>query len=554
MKINRYLLTIFITFLFISAIFNNISNGQLIQIYNIDKSTNYNGYIIQFKQGSVIEYKHQLKIRLKNVFLNLTEKIMSMFLTQNIKNYKNYLLSIHRIAKKDISKILEKDNLSNEIIITEFINVFNGISIKNMSDEFIQSIKDLSYVKNVIPNYLISVTLDDSVPLINADEVWKIKDSFNRNITGKGVTIAILDTGIDYTHADLKDNYIQEGSYDFINNDSDPMDDYGHGTHCAGIICGKGNSSNFQYIGVAPDAKFYAIKILNEKGEGNFETYLAGMEKAIDPNGDGDTSDHANIISLSFGTNEPGRPNDQFCEVVDNLVKAGVVVVVAAGNRGPGLNTITSPGCAIQSICVGSIDKQGVIATSSSRGPVEWDGNYMIKPDLIAPGVGITSAKNGGGYIVKSGTSMAAPHVAGAVALILQENPDFDPEKVKQALKENAKDLGYKSYTQGNGLIDVLNVLKEDTLYIDSPYEVDEFNWFRVKITDKNDNPVKALVLITFPFNLPRLRYGSSLIFKAPIILLNNKETLKGKIRVFKIDSRYEIIQKDIFILNKLEN
>jgi len=550
MSINKHLFTIFITFLVLSSMFITNSDAQLIQIYDINKFTDYNGYIIQFKQESIIEYKNQLKIKLKNQFFNLTEKIINMLLNLNLKNYKNHLLSIHNNAKQDILKILNNNDLSNEIIHSEFINLFNGLSVSNMSGEFLQSIKDLSYVQNVIPNYLISVTLDESIPMINADDVWKIKDSYNRNVTGKGVTIAVLDTGVDYTHADLKDNYIQDGSYDFINNDTDPMDDYGHGTHCAGIICGKGNSSNFQYIGVAPDAKFYAIKILNEKGQGSFETYLEGMEKAVDPNDDGDMSDHADIISLSFGTNTPGRPDDPLCEVLDNVVKEGVVVVVAAGNLGPELNTITSPGCAIQSICVGSVDKSGVIATSSSRGPVVWDGNYMVKPDLVAPGVGITSSKNGGGYIVKSGTSMAAPHVAGVAALILQANPDFEPEKVKQVLIENAEDLGYQSNTQGEGILNALNVFKEDNLVIDAPYEVDEFKWFRIKITDKNENPVKALILITFPFNFPRLKYGASVIFKAPIIWLNEKEILKGKIWVFKLNEESKIIQKDIIILN----
>jgi len=550
MRIKKYLCTIFITILFFLTLFNNNSNALVIQTYNYNKSTNTQEYIIEFNEEPLIRFKNQIKTKIQNGFWNLTEKIVNIISIANIQNHKNQLLSIHKNAKEDISKILGKDDLFSEIFLRDFVDVFNGISIKNISYEFIQRIKNLPYVKTVIPNYKISVTLDESTPLINADDLWKIEDAYGRNITGKGIKIAILDTGVDYTHPDLKDNYIQQGSYDIINNDTDPMDDNDHGTHCAGIICGKGISSNFQYIGVAPDAKYYAIKILNENGDGNFETYLSGMEKALDPNSDGDYSDHSDIISLSFGTDEPGRPDDQFCKVIDNIVEAGVIVVAAAGNRGPESNTITSPGCALKSICVGSTDKHDVIASSSSRGPVVWDGNYMIKPDMVAPGVSITSTKNGGGYIIKSGTSMAAPHVTGAAALILQANPDYNPEKVKQVLKENAKNLGYDPNTQGSGRIDVLNVFKEDILYIDAPTEVTEFKWFRVKITDKNGTPVKAWILITFPFNLPRLKYGSSLIFKAPIIFLNNKDTLKGKISVFKIDSKYEIIKKDILIIN----
>ncbi|MDH7507457.1 MAG: S8 family peptidase, partial [Candidatus Thermoplasmatota archaeon] len=470
---------------------------------------------------------------------------------QNIKNHKKQLLSIHNNAKKEIIKILEKKNLSNEIFLKEFINVFNGVSIKNIPDEFIQKIKDLPYVKNIIPNYKISATLDVSVPLINADELWKMKDSNNVNITGKGVNIAILDTGVDYNHPDLKDNYIEAGSYDFINNDTDPMDDNGHGTHCAGIICGKGYSSNFKYVGVAPDAKYYAIKILDENGNGNFETYLSGMEKALDPNGDGDYSDHADIISLSFGTNTPGRPDDQFCEIVDNVVKEGIVVVVAAGNNGSDFNTITSPGCARLSICVGATDKNDVIASFSSCGPVEWDGNYLVKPDIVAPGVNIISTKKGGGYIAKSGTSMSAPHVAGAAALILQARSDFTPEQVKQVLKEKAKNLGYNQNIQGSGRIDVLNVLKKDTLYIEAPSIINESQWFMVKIKNKNGEPVKALILFTIHFHLTRIRYGSSVIFKAPIIYINDKESLNCKIRIFTKYDKFETIEKEIIVINK---
>ena len=550
MRFNKYLCILLFIHICLSVVYNNSTNAQIIQNYIIEKSSDAHEYIIEFNEEPLIRFKNLLKIRLKNEFFNLSEKIANSFFIKIIQNYKNQLLSIHKNAKEDILKILGKDDTFDDIFHKEFINVFNGISIKNITYELVQRIKDLPYVKTVLPNNKISATLDESVPLINADDMWNTKDIYGRNITGQDIKIAILDTGVDYTHPDLIDNYIQAGSYDIINNDTDPMDDNGHGTHCAGIICGTGISSNFQYTGVAPDAKFYAIKILDKNGDGTFETYLLGMEKALDPNGDGDYSDHADIISLSFGTDEPGRPDDQFCKIVDDMVEVGIIVVVAAGNRGPGSNTITSPGCAISSICVGSTDKQDFIASFSSCGPVEWDGNYLIKPDIMAPGVSITSTKNGGGYTVKSGTSMAAPHVAGAAALILQANPDYSPEKVKQVLKENAVNLGCKPNVQGSGRIDVLNVFKEDKLYIDAPSEVTEFKRFKVNITDKYSKPVKAWVLLIFPFNLPRLRYGSSVTFKAPIILLNNKETLKGKIWVFKIESDYEIIKKDILIIN----
>jgi len=551
----KKIFVILVLFLFLTTIFNfNSSAIKVIQKDNdINNKQNYNGYIIELKDKPILSMRNKLKIVAKYLFSNLSEKVKNNFISKKIQDYEEKLISIHQTVKENISKLIGNDVKFEEIISKEYFDIFNGISINDISDEVITKIKNLNCIKDIFPNYKISITLDESVPLINTDDVWKMKDDLGRHITGKDITIAFLDTGVDYYHLDLRDNFIADGSYDFVNDDADPMDDNGHGTHVTGIALGRGIESNYQYIGVAPDAKFYSYKILKHDGEGDFLTYYEGMMRALDPNDDGDYSDKVDIISLSFGTKEPGDPDDSFCQVLDNVVNEGVTVVVAAGNLGPKSHTIASPGCARTSICVGSTNKNDIIASTSSRGPVIWNNNYMEKPDVVAPGVSIKSMKNGGGYVFNSGTSMATPHVAGAVALILQSNPSFNPNDVKEYISQSTIDLGYDVNTQGSGRIDVLkSLVPNDKFIIEAPYEVNETQIFRVKVSDDNGNPIRAWTFMLVPFHIPRLKYRHTRNFIAPIIVSKNKDCIEGKIIVIKISGGFSIIKKDIKIINKI--
>lgn len=562
MIINKRVFALLSVVFLLTTSYNLNSVAIDIKTFTIDNQTklndnaDFNGYIIEFKEEPLFKFKNRLIEKINNFFVSLSKKAIDIFLSQYLKNHKNKLLSLHRNAKEDILN-LNRNDVSVKIIFSrEYITIFNGIKINNIPDELVKKIEDLPYVKEVFPDISISVALDESVPLINANDVWNLKDAYGQKINGKGVTIAILDTGVDYNHPDLKDNYIPIGSFDFVNNDSYPMDDNGHGTHCAGIVLGNGNDSNYRYVGVAPGAKFYAFKVLNDTGAGNYSTYLAGMEAAVDLNRDGDTSDHVDIISLSFGTQTPGTPTDKLCQVADDIVDAGVVVVAAAGNLGT-QGSITSPGCAQKVICVGASDKNDKIAYFSSKGPVEWDGNYMIKPDVVAPGVSITSTCMGGGYTTKQGTSMAAPHIAGVIALLLQTHPNFSPNELKDILKAATVDLHYDSNTQGSGRIDLLNIFfNEDKLFIDTPDEIYEKQSFIVNITNITGNPTKAWVLFTIPFHIPRLKYGPSVSFNAPIIFQTYRKAFEGKIRVYKkiplfknFRNSYEC-EKDITLIN----
>ncbi|MBW2984775.1 S8 family serine peptidase [Candidatus Woesearchaeota archaeon] len=211
--------------------------------------------------------------------------------------------------------------------------------------------------------------------------------------------------------------------------------------------------------GVAPDAVLYAYKVLDEGGSGTWSGVIAGIEYAVDPNQDGDFSDKVDIASMSLGGF--GNPDDPVSQAVDNAVDAGVIFTISAGNNGPWESSIGSPGTARKAITVGASDKGDYIAGFSSRGPTSIG---TVKPDVVAPGVDIYSAVPTGdcrlcdpsGYSGLSGTSMAAPHVAGAAALMKQAHPDWSPDDIKYALRNTAVDLGYDVNTQGYGRIDVL--------------------------------------------------------------------------------------------------
>ena len=329
--------------------------------------------------------------------------------------------------------------------------IFNGLAASiRMKD--MKRIRGFPEVKGVYPDHEVHVLLDESVPLIGADQVWAM------GVTGAGSEVAIIDTGIDYTHPDLGGCFgagckVVDG-YDFVNDDADPWDDHGHGTHCAGIVAANGTVK-----GVAPDASLYAYKVLNEYGGGWDSAIIAAIERATDPDGDPATDDAVDVISMSLGGS--GDPDEPLALAVDAAVDEGVVVAVAAGNNGSGYQTVSSPGVARKAFTVGATDKSDNIAGFSSRGPVA--GFYeLIKPDIVAPGVSISSTVPISGelgspdrYLYLSGTSMATPHIAGAAALIKQLHPDWTSEMIKANLMNTAKELGLDIYTQGAGRVRV---------------------------------------------------------------------------------------------------
>lgn len=423
----------------------------------------------------------------------------------------------------------------------------------------------------------------DNMELIGATKARGILD---KRLTGKGVKIGIIDTGVDYKHRDLSRNF--KGGRDIVDGDGDPMETKGafgqvtlHGTHVAGIIAANG-----QMKGVAPEASIYAYRALGPGGYGTSEQILAAIEQAI--------KDKVDILNLSLGTNVNG-PDLPLSIALNKAVDYGIVAVTSSGNSGPNDWTVGSPGTASKALSVGAstptlhityildqdgerirlesmqgsapwelnreyrlinggigrpqelreargkivllerghltflekvknaaeagavaaiifnntqgpllgnleqispipimgitkkegkrllrkmeagdvriktavLEEKDTLAPFSSRGPVT--STWEIKPDVLAPGVAIQSTVPGG-YIPMQGTSMAAPHVAGAAALIKQAHPDWSPEQIKAALMNNAKPLRnsngrlYRTYEQGAGRIQLEESLKAEVL------------------------------------------------------------------------------------------
>lgn len=434
---------------------------------------------------------------------------------------------------------------------------------------------------------------EEGVKIIGGEEIRGLFDKKNRRLTGKGVTVGVIDTGVDYTHPDLKRNFA--GGRDLVDNDSDPMETKTlgratvHGTHVAGIIAANGKLK-----GVAPDAKILAYRALGPGGGGTTENVLAAIEQAI--------KDKVDIMNLSLG-NDINGPDLPISLALNRAVDKGIVAIAASGNSGPNVWTVGSPGTASKAISVGAStptievpylliegmrdkiriqplegsanwdldrsypivdgglgtaadlkdvmgkivlikrgkitfsekaknardaganaviiynnlsggfmgnleekidipvgsitkkdgellksktnnlanisisEEKDLLADFSSRGPVTE--TWEVKPDIVAPGVAINSTIPGG-YLSLQGTSMAAPHVAGACALIKQAHPEWTPDQIKAALMNTAKPLEkngklYRTYEQGAGRIQVNEAVKTTSLVSPSSLRFGKF-------------------------------------------------------------------------------
>jgi len=547
---------------------------------------------------------------------------------------------IHSIIITDPSQfnnLLTKVDTSYRTIKIKhtYKNVFHGFSVKGKRKE-IEKLKQEQGVIHGSEVTTYQVTLDKSVPFIGGDAVRGYFDGDDHRLTGEGIKVGVIDTGIDYHHPDLHDNY--EGGFDLVDGDSDPMETKGsasvqtlHGTHVAGIIAANG-----RVMGVAPEAKVIAYRALGPGGVGTSEQVIAAIDKAIE--------DKVDIINLSLGNSVNG-PDWPTSIALDKATEQGIIAITSSGNSGPNVWTVGSPGTSSKAISVGastppinipliqfgiedkeiplmelqgskpwrltkpyqlvtagigkkeeikdvtdkvvliergeitftekalnaqaagakgvliynnvdgefagsleieleipvaSISKenglwlkkqlkngssmlktayrqiQDTVASFSSRGPVTetWD----IKPDVVAPGVEINSTVPNG-YVELQGTSMAAPHVAGACALIKQAHPNWSPEQVKAALMNTAKLLKneegklYKTYEQGAGRIQVVDAIKTESLIYPASltfglYKHQEGRTEKtVKLTLDNQSAVKKHYNIEVPKNSPGIQW-----------------------------------------------
>jgi subtilisin family serine protease len=264
------------------------------------------------------------------------------------------------------------------------------------------------------------------VKRVNAAAAWDYT-------TGKGVKVAVIDTGVDYTHPDLAPNY--RGGYNAIIATATPMDDHGHGTHVSGTVAAVKDLNGV--VGVAPEAELYGVKVLDKRGSGQYSWIVSGIEWAV-LNG-------IKVINMSLGG---GSGTEALKQVMIKAHEAGVAIVCAAGNdSGP----VNFPAKYPQAIAISASDSADKLASFSSRG---------AEIVVIAPGVNIYSARKGGGYTTMSGTSMACPHAAGLAVLAVGAGAE-GAEAVRSALKAAATPLaGLKPTDQGAGMVDAFKLAR----------------------------------------------------------------------------------------------
>lgn len=291
------------------------------------------------------------------------------------------------------------------------------------------------------------MSLDQSVSQVGAAQAWRLGQ------TGNGVTVGVLDTGVDGEHPDLLDAVTD--AQDFTGSESGPVDLNGHGTHVASIITGNGAAADGRYVGVAPDAHLLNGRVLDENGRGQESWVIAGMQWAAEAGAD--------IVNLSLGVGMFSDGTDPTSRAVDELTAStGTLFVAAAGNsQRPSDYGISAPATADSALAVGAVDRTDELADFSSLGPRM---DEAIKPDITAPGVGIVAARAaeakfgepGQSYAALSGTSMATPHVAGAAAILAGQHPEWSAEQLKAALMGSAVPHdGLTVYHQGGGRLDV---------------------------------------------------------------------------------------------------
>lgn len=532
----------------------------------VQGSVGHSGYIIEFRSDPLvknIEKLRQDKESTKN------DKVLGLQ-DQIIGEEKN-LINEHEKAKGQISRSLDKmlvipsagrggreAQVGETVeILGEYTAVINGIALK-INDDEAQKVKSLPEIKAVYPNRFVrALGTGDGVwnlAKIKADGLWQARDKNGEQVTGKGVNIAIIDTGVDYTHSDLGNcsrdqvtggscskvisghNFVTCERFNFATGEcleqtqesDDPIDLHFHGTHVAATAAGNGVVK-----GVAPDARIVAYRVLNKQGAGSDSWIISALEKSVQTRLDKDPNNDVDVVNLSLGA-DGGLPDDLESLAVDNAVDAGIVVVAAAGNEGPGEATIHTPGVARKVVTVGAISRDNSLPDFTSRGPVlqrPGQDYELLKPNVVAPGVDICAARSVNGsypslcidnnHILLEGTSMATPHIAGSVALLLQLHPDWNPEDIKSALVTTAFPQGRSALVEGNGLVDLSTSTYNVTRSIFSPVSL---SFGLVDKTEKSWKVVKNLVIKNVS---GQVQNYSSLVFKTTpgvAISLSEKE------------------------------
>ena len=411
----------------------------------------------------------------------------------------NELKSFSKSTQSDLMSILDAEAKNGKVEDIRCHWLVNAISCSASSDVIylIAKHNDVEVIAYDEMKYLLwdeevkaaepARGMTQNITHVKADDVWDL------GYTGEGVMVAVIDTGVNFNHIDLADHLWDGGEeypnhgYNTIENSHDVSDGFGHGTHCAGVVCGDGTSGT--QTGIAPNATLMCIKVMDDTGYGSATSISAGMEFAIEHGAD--------VLNMSLGIPfASAAVREMLREACVNALQCGIAAAVAVGNDGqlqisfPVPNNVRVPGgcpppwihpdqesnagglsCCI---AVGAVDFNNVRAPFSSYGPFTWQetsyadypyepGMGLIRPDISAPGVGIISANpnNNNGHVSMDGTSQAAPCVAGVIALMLEKNPELTPAEISMILETTAVKIedNKNNYT-GSGCIDALAAIR----------------------------------------------------------------------------------------------
>ncbi|MCN9240625.1 S8 family serine peptidase [Streptomyces sp. RY43-2] len=307
-------------------------------------------------------------------------------------------------------------------------------------------------VKKLWLDSKVRATLDKSTRQVHAPEAWAA------GYDGKGTKVAVLDTGVDAEHPDLKGRI---GASENFTDSPDVTDRQGHGTHTTSTVGGTGAASGGKKRGVAPGTELLVGKVLDDSGSGATSWIIAGMQWAVEQDAD--------VVSMSLGNPARTDCSDPMATATEELARSSknTLFVIAAGNTGPSLNSVSSPGCAPSVLTVGAVDRDDSTAQFSSRGPAY--GSHTLKPEIAAPGVDISAAAADGrgvyAYRSMSGTSMATPHVAGAAAIVKQRHPEWSAQQIKAALVSSADSAVPGDVREtGGGRLDVKAAIDQSVL------------------------------------------------------------------------------------------
>ena len=376
-------------------------------------------------------------------------------------------------SQENLKQLLAKKELGGKVRGTKAFWIFNGFALTATADT-VRELGERDDVALVAPDRV--VTLSSSAPVVAAtfSPTWNITKIgaptlWSNGFRGQGVVVASLDSGVDVSHPALKLKW-RGGTnswFDPYNNTTVPYDkagqDSGHGTQVMGVMV-AGNTSDNQ-VGVAPGASWIAAKIFDDNGNASLSSIHAAFQWVLNPDGNPASHDAPDVVNNSWDLGNPGRYDSEFALDIQALKTAGIVVVCSSGNYGlpfaSQTNTSVSPANNPGAFAVGATDTNDLIAYFSSRGPSAFDGTSNF-PALVAPGVNIRTTDLNGTYsmFTNLGTSFSAPHVAGAIALLLSGRPTSltgNPAAIENALLTSALDLGVSGpdNTYGYGRLDV---------------------------------------------------------------------------------------------------